>query len=89
MQQPTKEEEPVAHFRVRRTDGTETVVQAQRVSQQGSRLVFHERVPEAWRTVCELPSEDVEDIHRRITEHNGNMRWISEPYAEAASAESR
>ena len=79
----------MGQFRVRCTDGTEKAVKAQRVSKQGSRLVFQERVPEAWRTVCELPSEDVEDIHRCITEHNGNMHWISETYAENTTVESR
>lgn len=76
----------MAHFRVRCIDGTEKTVHAQRVSRVGSRLVFHERVPETWRTVCEISSDDVEDVHRRIIEHNGNLRWISEPCCEVQPA---
>lgn len=76
----------MAQFTVHHTDGSQRQVRAQRVSQIGDRLVFRD---EAWRTVCDLPSDGVAELRRRIVEHNGMERSITARYPVIAVGEDR
>jgi len=76
----------MAQFTVHHADGSQRRVRAHRVSQIGDRLVFRD---ETWCTVCDLPSDGVAEVRRRIIEHNGMERSITERYPVIAAGEDR
>lgn len=63
-------------FRVRCTDGSECEMKAQRVSASENRTYFEARRDGAWVTLTAIDNETIEEVRRRVTELNGNVRWV-------------
>jgi len=76
----------MALFTVHGTDGSQRKVQARRVSQIGDRLVFRD---ESWKTVCDLPIDEVAEVRRRVVEHNGLERSVIAQYPVIQIGETR
>lgn len=68
----------MAQYKVRLRDGAERTVVAQRVVSNQDLLVFQTRGEGAWRVVDQVANEDVDVIQRRVVEHSGMARWITE-----------
>ncbi|MFZ5847292.1 MAG: hypothetical protein ACOYX5_07930 [Actinomycetota bacterium] len=63
-------------FKVRCSDGTEQDVQAQRVTLTPRHLRFERRADGDWIRLLELPSTEVSEVRRRVTETDGSYRWV-------------
>jgi hypothetical protein len=67
----------VTTYKVLYVDGREHEVVAQRMSADADRTTFAVRRGSNWQKLAELPSRDVETVRQRITEANGNFRWVT------------
>jgi hypothetical protein len=67
----------VATYKVRYVDGREHEVFAQRVSADHDCTTFEVRREGSWQKLAEVPNSDVETVRQRITETNGNFRWVT------------
>jgi hypothetical protein len=67
----------VATYKVRYVDGREHEVIAQRVSGDHDCTTFEVRREGSWQKLAEVPNSDVDTVRQRITEANGNFRWVT------------
>jgi hypothetical protein len=67
----------VATYKVLYVDGREHEVVAQRLSADRDRTTFEVRREGDWHKLAEVPNSDVEKVRKRITEANGNFRWVT------------
>lgn len=65
----------MAQYTVRCTDGSARRVDPHSVSQVGGRMLFHVR--DGTEPVCDLASESVTEVRRRVVEPSGMMRTVA------------
>jgi hypothetical protein len=68
----------VPMFRVRRYDGTDRTVEADRVLTDTLQTIFEDRHERDWEVVLSPPNETVAGVLRRITESDGRRGWVVE-----------
>ena len=64
-------------FMVRHVDGSETELEAQRMSATQEQICFERRAQGDWLAVGEFTTEAVSEVRKRIIETNGHYRWIT------------
>jgi hypothetical protein len=78
----------VATYKVRYVDGREHEVIAQRMSADDDSTTFEVRREGSWQKLTEVPNTDLATVRQRITEANGNFRWVAARPARRVSGSS-
>ncbi|GAB2731018.1 hypothetical protein [Nocardioides pakistanensis] len=64
-------------FKVCHVDGSETELEAQRMSATDETISFERRERGDWSEVQQFTAEAVDVVRKRIVETNGHYRWIT------------